>query len=75
MDQKPCSNNKTHVQIMKLTCCLNMDFELLISQDGPCIVYVTLSDVTYRPERSILEFYDDVRGSLRNWRFVNNILN
>ena len=22
----------------------------------------------YRPERSILELYDDVRGSLRNWR-------
>ena len=46
MDQKPCSNNKNYVQIMKFMCCLNMDFELLISQDGPCFVNVTLSDVT-----------------------------
>ena len=59
MDQKPCSNNKTHVQIIKLTCRLNMDFELLISQDGSCFDC---------PERSILEFYDDVRGTSRNWR-------
>ena len=44
-----------------------MDFELFISQDGPCFVYVTLATLCYRPERSILEFYDDVRGSLRNW--------
>ena len=34
MDQKPCSNNKTHIQIMKFTCCLNMDFELLIHKMG-----------------------------------------
>ena len=65
MGQKPCSNNKTHVQIMKFTCCLNMDFEFFISQDGPCFVYVTLSDVKLSPERSISEFYDDVSGSLR----------
>ena len=45
-----------------------MDFELLISQDGPCFVYITLSDVSYCPECSIFEFYDDVRGSLCNWR-------
>ena len=63
MDQKPCSNNETRVQIMKFTCCLNMDFEFLISQDGPCFVNITLSDVTLSSERSILEFYDDVRGS------------
>ena len=29
-----CSNNKTQVQIMKFMCCLNMDSELSISQDG-----------------------------------------
>ena len=32
-----------------ITCCLNMDFELFISQDGPCFVYVTLGDVTLLP--------------------------
>ena len=75
MVQQPCSNNKTHVQIMKLTCCLNMDFELLISQDRPCFVYVRLRDVTLSPWTYILEFYDDVRGHCATGVIVNNILN
>ena len=29
---------------MKYSCSLNMDFELLISQDGPCFVYATLTE-------------------------------
>ena len=45
MDQKLCLNNKTHVHIMKFTCCLNMDFELLISQDGPFFVYIERRNV------------------------------
>ena len=44
-----------------------MDFELLISQDRSYFGYVERRNV-YRPEHSILEFYDDVRGSLHNWR-------
>ena len=63
-DQKPCLDNKTNVQIMKFTCCLNMDFELL-RWALLCLRYV--EDVTFLAERSILEFYNDVRGSLRNW--------
>ena len=41
--------HKTHIQIMKFASCLNMDFELLISQDGQCFVYVTSSEVTLPP--------------------------
>ena len=37
--QDPCSNHGIHVLF-------DLGFELLISQDGPCLVYVTLSDVT-----------------------------
>ena len=51
MDQKPCLNKKTHVLIMKFTWIWILNFWYHI-----CYV-----------EPSILEFYDDVRGSLRNW--------
>ena len=35
----PCSSHEIHV----------LDFELLISQDGPCFVYVALSEVSLSP--------------------------
>ena len=35
---------------------------------GLALFTLRLATWRYRPERSILEFYDDVRGSLRNWR-------
>ena len=41
IDQKQCSNDKNHVQIMEFTCCLNMFF---------CM---TLRDKTLRPRMSI----------------------
>ena len=55
--QNPCSNHEIHVLFEHEFWSFDITRWVLF-----CLRYVE------RPERSILEFYDDVRELLRNWR-------
>ena len=60
--QNPCSNHEIHVLFEHGFWTFDITTWALL-----CLRYVERRK-RYRPEWSILEFYDDVRGSLRNWR-------
>ena len=50
--RKPCSNSKTHVQIMKFTCRLNMGFgrrHWSMRRDVMCFVLNKMADVEEAP--------------------------
>ena len=57
--RKPCSNSKTHVQIMKFTCRLNMGFDRRhwsMRRDVMCFVLNKMADVEEAPRVSV-SFY------------------
>ena len=57
--RKPCSNSKTHVQIMKFTCRLNMGFgrrHWSMRRDVMCFVLNKMADVEEAPRVSV-SFY------------------
>ena len=57
--RKPCSNSKTHVQIMKFTCRLNMGFgrrHWSMRRDVMCFVLNKMADVEEAPRFSV-SFY------------------
>ena len=57
--RKPCSNSKTHVQIMKFMCRLNMDFDRhhwSMRRDVMCFVLNKMADVEEAPRVSV-SFY------------------
>ena len=57
--RKPCSNSKTHVQIMKFTCRLNMGFgrrHWSMRRDVICFVLNKMADVEEAPLFSV-SFY------------------
>ena len=57
--RKPCSNSKTHVQIMKFTCRLNMGFgrrHWSMRRDVMCFVLNKMADVKETPRFSV-SFY------------------
>ena len=57
--RKPCSNSKTHVQIMKFTCRLNMGFgrrHWSMRREVMCFVLNKMADVEEAPRFSV-SFY------------------
>ena len=61
--QNPCSNHKIHVLFEHGFLTFDITRWALL-----CLHYIERRNVIALNVGSILEFYDDVRGSMRNWR-------